>query len=302
MKKDLTEVVFILDRSGSMSGLESDTIGGFNSMLEKQKKEEGEALLSTILFSNGSDVLHDRLPISSVAPITDKEYQVGGCTALLDAVGGAIRHIGHLHKALPEEERPEKTLFIITTDGMENSSTRYTYDKVKKMVEKKKEKNHWEFVFLGANIDAVQVAGRFGVSAGRAVRYENDAEGAALNYEVASQMISSARMAGSAAAMSACYDDADFVGTIRADYEEYKAMSARTNEHPDYSAVDMDVLEKSLPSLTGREREIIKKLYGLDGEEKHYYEELANEIGTTSGRIRQTEVKALRKIGQMKPV
>ncbi len=299
MKKNLTEVVFILDKSGSMSGLEADTIGGFNSMLEKQKKESGEALLSTVLFSNGTDVLHDRIPITSVAPITDKEYSVGGCTALLDAVGGAIRHIGHLHKVLPEDERPEKTLFIITTDGMENSSTRYTYDKVKKMVEKKKEKKGWEFIFMGANIDAVQVAGRFGVSANRAVRYENDADGAALNYEVASQMISGARMAGSAADMSAAYDAEDYVGTIRADYEEYRAMSAETSTHPDYSKVDTDQLEKALPSLTGREREIMKKLYGLDGEEKHFYEELAVEIGTSAGRIRQTEHKALRKIEQM---
>ncbi len=296
MKKNLTEVVFILDRSGSMSGLEGDTIGGFNSMLEQQKKEDGEALLSTVLFNDGPIVLHDRVPIASVPPMTDKDYSVCGCTALLDAVGGSIRHIGHLHKALPEEERPEKTLFIITTDGMENSSRRYTYEKVKKMVEKKKAKNHWEFTFLGANIDAVQVAGRFGVSANRAVRYENDAFGAALNYQVASQMISSARKASNAKEMCACYNNADYVGTIRSDYEEFKEMSAKTSEHPDYDSADIDAIEKHLGDLNGREREIMKKLYGLGGEKRHSYEEVADETGTQIGRVRQTESRALRKI------
>ncbi|MCR5675354.1 MAG: hypothetical protein K6G16_06560 [Lachnospiraceae bacterium] len=300
MKKNLTEVVFILDRSGSMSGLEGDTIGGFNSMLAQQKKEDGEALLSTVLFNDGSVVLHDRVPIGSVVPLTDRDYAVGGCTALLDAVGGAIRHIGHLHKAMPEEERPEKTLFIITTDGMENSSRRYTYDKVKKMVEKKKEKNHWEFVFLGANIDAVQVAGRFGVSANRAVRFENDTDGTELNYSVASRMISSARKASSAMAMHADYDVADYVGSIRADYEELMEMSAKTAKHPDYKSADIDAIKKNLAVLTGREREIMKMLYGLDGEKKHIYEEVAGATGTHIGRIRQIESKALRKIAGVK--
>ena len=152
MKKGLTEIVFILDRSGSMCGLEADTIGGYNSMIEKQKKEDGEALVSTVLFDDRSEVLHDRVPLSKIEPITAKEYYVRGSTALLDAVGGAIRHIGNIHKYAREEDVPEKTLFIITTDGMENSSREFTYEKVKKMVEKKKAKNHWEFIFLGANI------------------------------------------------------------------------------------------------------------------------------------------------------
>ena len=157
MKKGLTEIVFILDRSGSMSGLESDTIGGYNSMIEKQKKEEGEALISTVLFDGQTDVLHDRVPLDKISPITEKEYYVRGSTALLDAVGGAIHHIGNVHKYAREEDVPEKTLFIITTDGMENSSRKYSYDKVKKMIEKQKEKYHWEFIFLGANIDAAGV-------------------------------------------------------------------------------------------------------------------------------------------------
>ena len=135
MKKNLTELVFILDRSGSMSGLEADTIGGFNAMIEKQKKEEGEALISTVLFDNDMQVIHDRVPLDSVPALTEKEYFVRGCTALLDAVGGAIHHIGNVHKYAREEDRPEKTLFVITTDGMENASRRYTYDKVRSIIE-----------------------------------------------------------------------------------------------------------------------------------------------------------------------
>ena len=184
MKKGLTEIVFILDRSGSMSGLEADTIGGYNSMMSKQKKEEGEAIVSTVLFDDQTQILHDRIPMDQVEPLTDEQYFVRGCTALLDAVGGAIHHIGNVHKYARSEDVPEKTLFIITTDGMENASKRYTYQKVKKMVERQKERYHWEFIFLGANIDAVEVAGRFGVSANRAVRYECDAEGTALNFRV----------------------------------------------------------------------------------------------------------------------
>ena len=157
-----------------MGGRENDTIGGYNSMIAKQKDEEGEALISTVLFDNQTEVLHDRVSLDKVDPITDKEYYVRGSTALLDAVGGAIRHIGNIHKYARPEDVPEKTLFIITTDGMENSSTRYTYDKVRKMVERQKEKYHWEFIFLGANMDAVSVASRFGVDKSRAVRYECD--------------------------------------------------------------------------------------------------------------------------------
>ena len=193
MKKNLTELVFILDRSGSMSGLERDTIGGFNSMIEKQKKEDGQALVSTVLFDDRSDVLHDRVPLDKIAPMTDDDYFVRGCTALLDAVGGAIHHIGNVHKYAREEDRPEKTLFIITTDGMENASRRYTYDKVKRMVERQKEKYGWEFLFLGANIDAIEVAGRFGIGADRAVNYECDAVGTAVNYKVLSKAVSRVR-------------------------------------------------------------------------------------------------------------
>ena len=162
MRKGLTELVFILDRSGSMSGLEADTIGGFNSMITKQKKGEGEAIVSTVLFDDQAEVLHDRIDIDKIELMNDQQYYVRGCTALLDAVGGAIHHIGNVHKYAREEDRPEKTLFIITTDGMENSSRRYDYDRVKNMVERQKERFGWEFIFLGANIDAVEVAGRFG--------------------------------------------------------------------------------------------------------------------------------------------
>ena len=158
MKKGLTEIVFILDRSGSMSGLEKDTIGGFNSLIEKQKKEEGLCLVSTVLFDYDSDVIHDRVDIHKVNPLTEKEYFARGSTALLDAIGGAIHHIGNVHKYAREEDRPEKTLFVITTDGMENSSIQYTYSKVKQLVQRQKEKYGWEFMFLGANIDALETA------------------------------------------------------------------------------------------------------------------------------------------------
>ena len=193
MKKNLTELVFILDRSGSMSGLEADTIGGFNAMIEKQKKEEGEALISTVLFDNDMQVIHDRVPLDSVPALTEKEYFVRGCTALLDAVGGAIHHIGNVHKYAREEDRPEKTLFVITTDGMENASRRYTYDKVRSMIEHEKEKYGWEFLLLGANIDAVETARHFGISEDRAVNYHSDSEGTQLNYEVVSEAICAVR-------------------------------------------------------------------------------------------------------------
>ena len=193
MKKELTEIVFILDRSGSMSGLESDTIGGYNAMLEKQKTAPGQAIVSTVLLDDHCEVLHDRLDIKTVVPMSDKEYFVRGCTALLDAVGGAIHHIGNIHKYAREEDRPEKTLFIITTDGMENASRRYNYDRVKMMIERQKEKYGWEFIFLGANIDAVEVADRFGISADRAANYHADSEGTQLNYEVVSEAICSLR-------------------------------------------------------------------------------------------------------------
>ncbi len=195
MRKGLTEVVFILDRSGSMSGLEADTIGGFNSMISKQKKEDGEAVISTVLFDDQQEVVYDRQPVKMVEPMTDRQYYVRGCTALLDAIGGAIHHIGNVHKYAREEDRPEKTMFIITTDGMENASRFYTYDRVKYMVERQKEKYGWEFLFLGANIDAISVAARFGINADRAINYECDQVGTSLNYQVMSETITALRHA-----------------------------------------------------------------------------------------------------------
>lgn len=193
MKKNLTEIVFILDRSGSMSGLEADTIGGFNSMIEKQKKAEGEAIISTVLFDNASEVIHDRVDVRSIKPMTDNDYTVRGCTALLDAIGGAIHHIGNVHKYARAEDVPEHTMFVITTDGMENASRRYDSEKVKKMIERQKDKYGWEFLFLGANIDAIETAMHFGISEDRAVNYHSDSEGTQLNYEVLSEAICAVR-------------------------------------------------------------------------------------------------------------
>lgn len=207
----MTELVFILDRSGSMAGLEKDTIGGFNSMLEKQRKEPGDAVVSTVLFDNQAEVIHDRVALADVPKLTDREYYVRGCTALLDAVGGAIHHIGNVHKYARREDVPEKTLFIITTDGMENASRRYTYDKVRRMIEHEKEKYGWEFLFLGANIDAAAEAKRFGIDASMAANYHCDEEGTALNYEVISEAITSVRAC--AAPLSA-----DWKQKIDADY------------------------------------------------------------------------------------
>ncbi len=189
MKKGLTEMVFILDKSGSMSGLEKDTIGGFNGMIERQKKAEGEALVSTVLFSSDSTVIHDRADIRKIAPMTDRDYWVGGCTALIDAIGGAIHHIGNVHRYAREEDVPEHTIFVITTDGMENASRRYTADRVREMVKRQKEKYGWEFLFLGANIDAVETASRFGITEDRAVTFRNDARGQALNYEAVGEAV-----------------------------------------------------------------------------------------------------------------
>lgn len=191
--KNLTEIIFILDRSGSMSGLEADTIGGFNSMIEKQKKADGEALISTVLFDNTTEVLHDRMNIQNIKPMTDEDYSVRGCTALLDAIGGAIHHIGNIHKYARSEDVPEHTMFVITTDGMENASHRYDSKKVKQMIERQKIKYGWEFLFLGANIDAVETARSFGISEDRAVNYHSDREGTQLNYEVVSEAISAVR-------------------------------------------------------------------------------------------------------------
>ena len=195
MKKNLTELVFILDRSGSMSGLEADTVGGFNSMLRKQQREEGDAFVSTILFDNVSEVIHDRADIKSVRPMTEKDYVPRGCTALLDAIGGAIHHIGNVHRYARREDVPEHTLFVITTDGMENASRRYSADKVKAMIERQKSKYGWEFLFLGANIDAVETAQHFGIGADRAVSFMSDHIGTALNYDVVCEAVRTVRCA-----------------------------------------------------------------------------------------------------------
>ena len=195
MKKNLTELVFILDRSGSMGGLEQDTIGGFNAMLTRQKEQEGEANVTTILFDHEVQLLHDRFPLKAVAPLTEKDYYVRGCTALLDAVGGAIHHIGSIHKYARREDVPEKTLFVITTDGYENASRRYDYERVRRMIERQKEKYGWEFLFLGANIDAAKEAARFGIGADRSVNYKCDEAGTALNYEVIGEAVCSVRAA-----------------------------------------------------------------------------------------------------------
>ena len=218
----MTELVFILDRSGSMAGLEKDTIGGFNSMLEKQRKEPGDAVVSTVLFDNQAEVIHDRVALADVPNLTDREYSVRGCTALLDAVGGAIHHIGNVHKYARREDVPEKTLFIITTDGMENASRRYTYDKVRRMIEHEKEKYGWEFLFLGANIDAAAEAKRFGIDESMAANYHCDEEGTALNYEVISEAITSVRAC--AAPLSA-----DWKQKIDADYRRRGGKTRRDN-------------------------------------------------------------------------
>ena len=193
MKRDWTELVFILDRSGTMQGLESDTIGGFNAMLEKHKKQPGEAFVSTVLFDDETQVLHDRLRLNKVKPITEKDYYVRGCTALLDAVGGAIHHIGNIHKYARPEDVPAHTLFVITTDGMENASRRYAARQVKEMIRRQKEKYGWEFLFLGANIDAVETAGRLGICPDRAVNYHSDSTGTRLNYQVVGQAVAAVR-------------------------------------------------------------------------------------------------------------
>ena len=195
MRKGLTEMVFILDRSGSMHGMEADTIGGFNSMIEKQKALEGHACVSTILFDHESVVLHDRVGLSKIKPMTEKDYVVRGCTALLDAIGGAIHHIALVHKYARKEDVPEHTVFVIITDGLENASRHYTAERVKQMIEKEKNKYGWEFLFLGANIDAVETAANFGISQDRAVTYRSDSQGTRLNYEVVNDAVVCVRQA-----------------------------------------------------------------------------------------------------------
>ena len=212
MNRNLTEIVFILDRSGSMAGLEADTIGGFNAMVEKQKKEPGEAFLSAVLFNQESAVIYDRVDIRKVEPMTDRQYCVGGSTALLDAIGGAVHHIANVHKYAREEDRPGKTVFVITTDGMENASYRYSYPEVQKMVKHEQEKYGWEFLFLGANMDAISAARSFGIREDRAVRYACDSVGTSLNYAVTAQAISGLRKGKGI--------DADWSAPIAEDYEK----------------------------------------------------------------------------------
>ena len=210
-KKELVEVVFIMDRSGSMAGLEEDTIGGFNAMLEKQKKESGNIIWSTVLFDHISEVVHDRVPVDKVRELDRNTYYVRGCTALLDAVGGAIHHIGNIHKYAREEDRPAKTLFVITTDGMENASVIFDYRRVKRMIERQQKKYGWEFIFLGANMDAVGVAGRIGIAPERSARFHNDGQGIAKNFRVVGE--SMARMACGYVLEDDCLE------AVREDYE-----------------------------------------------------------------------------------
>lgn len=210
-KNNITELVFILDRSGSMAGLESDTIGGFNSMIEKQKKQDGDCYVSTILFDDESEVLHDRVKLGDIHKMTDNDYTVRGCTALIDAIGGAIHHIGNIHKYARPEDVPEHTMFVITTDGQENASHKYTSEQVKKMIEHRREKYGWEFLFIGANIDAVETAARYGIDKDRAVNYNADGRGTQILYETVAKAVYNVR---ASAPLSA-----DWSEDINADYQ-----------------------------------------------------------------------------------
>lgn len=197
VKNNITELVFIIDRSGSMAGLETDTIGGFNSMIKKQKSEEGKCYVSTVLFDDRSEVIHDRVDVNDVEPITEKEYYVRGCTALIDAMGDAIHHIANIHKYARKEDVPEHTMFVITTDGAENASHKYSSDDVKKMVEKEKEEYGWEFIFIGANIDSVETAKHYGIDRNHAVDYVHDKMGTQVMYDNISYAVSSKRCCAS---------------------------------------------------------------------------------------------------------
>ena len=214
IKNNITELVFIIDRSGSMSGLESDTIGGFNAMIEKQKREEGVCYVSTVLFDDESRVIHDRVPLEKVRKMTEKDYFVGGCTALLDALGNAITHIGNIHKYARPEDVPENTLFVITTDGMENASHLYDARKIKTMIERQKEKYGWEFLFIGANIDAIETATSYGISPECAVNYRCDGEGTKIVYDSVCEAVKNVR---------ACAPlRADWKKNINSDFEKRK--------------------------------------------------------------------------------
>ena len=194
MQNNVTELVFILDRSGSMAGFEADTIGGFNATIEKQKKQDGKVYVSTVLFDNESEVVHDRVDINEIKPMTEKEYQVGGCTALLDAIGGAIHHIGNIHKYARPEDVPEHTVFVITTDGMENASHRYSSQEIKSKIKRQTEKYGWEFIFLAANIDAVETAESIGIRRERAANWLHTKEGVGRSYYAMCEAITSVRM------------------------------------------------------------------------------------------------------------
>lgn len=215
MKKNLTELVFILDRSGSMGGLESDTIGGFNGMITKQKKQEGEANVTTVLFDDQFEVIHDRFPIDVIKPLTAQEYYVRGCTALLDAIGKTVDKIKYIQKYLPEEMKAEKVIFVIITDGLENASKEYSYDKIRRVIERQKEKYGWEFLFLGANMDAVSEASKLGIAANRSVTFQNDSEGIAMNYRVVEETLHNMR---SSSRMSEI--DGSWKEEIEKDYEK----------------------------------------------------------------------------------
>lgn len=214
MKNNITELVFILDRSGSMAGLESDTIGGFNGMLSRQRGQDGRCYVSTVLFDDRSFVLHDRLPLERVAPLTDRDYTVGGCTALLDALGGAIRHISDIHRYARPEDVPEHTLFVVITDGMENASCRYRAEQVKAMVRARQERG-WEFLFLGANIDAVETARHYGIRPDRAVNYHADEQGTRVAYDTVAAAVCQMR--------SSAPLEADWCDSIRQDFSSRKS-------------------------------------------------------------------------------
>lgn len=194
MQNNVTELVFILDRSGSMAGFEADTIGGFNATIEKQKKQDGKVYVSTVFFDNESEDVHDRVDINDIKPMTEKEYQVGGCTALLDAIGGAIHHIGNIHKYARPEDIPEHTVFVITTDGMENASHRYSSQEIKSKIKRQTEKYGWEFIFLAANIDAVETAESIGIRRERAANWRQTKEGVGRSYYAMCEAITSVRM------------------------------------------------------------------------------------------------------------
>ena len=218
MGKGLTEIIYILDRSGSMSGLEADTIGGFNSMMEKQKKTGEKAIVSTVLFDDECEVIHDRVPIEKIEKMTDDQYFVRGCTALLDAVGGAIHHIKNVHKYAREEDRPEKTIVVITTDGMENASRKYSREKIARMIKKQQKKYGWEFIFIGANIDAYAEAQKFGIRKDRTVNYVCDGIGTAGVFAGVTRAVCSVMKSESAETVARDLDDSDWCDEINEDY------------------------------------------------------------------------------------